>query len=232
MGNLSIMIHGDSGTGKSYLVDTAPAPRLILDIEGGHQYTPSKKVYWDLSSGNPPPKTTDSCVATVKDFKVLNTAFQWLQSGNHPFKSVAVDSLTELQKRAMDELVGTEAMKMNDWGTILRRLEGLVRAFRDLTMANGKPGLQCVAFVTGTKMKDGKIGPLIQGQLADTLAYHFDVCGYMHMTADPDGGLLRHLLVQPVNGIISKDRTGRLGYQLTNPNLTAMLALLNQEESK
>ena len=45
---LTMLIHGDAGTGKSWLGNTVPAPRLILDAEGRSIYLPGgPKVTWD-----------------------------------------------------------------------------------------------------------------------------------------------------------------------------------------
>ena len=228
---LTVVIHGESGAGKSWLADTSPAPRLILDAEGGTKWTPSTKVEWFPQKGEKPPAmdAADTCVVTVKDFGTMGTVYQWLASGDHPFRSVVIDSITEIQKRCLDGIVGTEAARMQDWGELLRKMEGLVRAFRDLTLNNGK-SLANVTLVCGTQMKDGTYRPHVQGQLGLTLPYFFDVVGYLHVGMTEDGQIGRKLLVTPVNGFTAKDRTGRLGFEITNPNITEMIARL--EEAK
>lgn len=225
---MTLVIHGESGSGKSWLADTAPAPRLILDSEGGVKWTPSKKVYWNPMKGEPIPKTEETCVVTVKDFATLGTVYNKLASGDHPFRSVVLDSLTEIQKRCLDGIAGTDAAKMQDWGELLRKMEGLVRAFRDLTLNNGK-SLHNVTFVCGSQMKDGTVRPHVQGQLGLTLPYFLDVVGYLHVGMTEDGQVGRKLLVTPVNGFTAKDRTGRLGFEVINPSITEMLGRLQEE---
>ena len=52
---LSILIHGESGVGKSWLADSVPGPRLVLDAEGRARYTPSgPKVAWNPRDSEPP----------------------------------------------------------------------------------------------------------------------------------------------------------------------------------
>lgn len=226
--SLTIVIHGESGAGKSWLADTAPAPRLVLDAEGGTGWTQSKKVYWDPLSGSPPPATEDTCVATIKNFQAMGKVLQWLQSGKHPFKSVVIDSLTEIQKRCLDNVSGTEAMTQQGWGEVLRKMEALVRSFRDLTIPNGTPGLPCVVFVAGSQVKDGVTRPHLQGQLGNTLPYFVDVVGYLYLKQNEDGDIVRSLLTAPVGGFAAKDRTGQFGTVVNDPNVATMLATLEE----
>lgn len=219
---LTAVIHGESGVGKTHLGITTPAPRLIVDAEGGTQWVDGKKVSWNPLTEKPPSMDdVDTCVVTVRDFQTLTTLLQWLQSGQHPFKSVVLDSLTEIQKRCLDNIVGTEQARTQDWGELLRKMEKLVRDMRDMTMNNGH-SLTSVIFICGTQIKDGTAKPHVQGQLALTLPYFVDVMGYLYVEAG-DGGLVRKLLVAPINGIAAKDRTGKLGVSIENPNITTML---------
>ena len=38
--SLTIMVYGESKVGKSTFAVTAPYPRLMLDVEGGHRFLP------------------------------------------------------------------------------------------------------------------------------------------------------------------------------------------------
>lgn len=226
--NLTLVVHGESGVGKTWLAATAPGPRLIIDAEGGTNWVPGNHVPWDVMTGNPPPivKEDDSCIATIKSFQALGMLLQWLQSGKHPFRSVVVDSLTEVQKRCLDNITGVEAADQRAWGEVLRKMEGLVRAFRDLTIPNGVPTLDTVVFVAGSQVKDGITRPHLQGQLGNTLPYFVDAVGYLYLQQNEDGDIVRNLLLQPVGGFTAKDRTGQFGTKITNPNVASMLSLL------
>lgn len=213
---LTALIHGESGVGKSWLADTVPGPRLILDAEGRAKYTPSgPKVGWDVRAGGPPrfDGTWETCVASVPDFDTLQLAYQWLRAGEHDFVSIVLDSLMEAQKRCIDAAVGVNALKFEDWGTVLRRLEGLVRSYRDLTLVTSNKA-QVVVFIVGSKNIDGTLHPLLQGQLRDTVPYYIDVVGYYfkQAVADGQGGttLTRGLLIDQQPGFIAKDNTDRL----------------------
>lgn len=211
---LTILIHGESGVGKSTTADTCPGPRLILDAEGRAKYTPSgPKVLWNPMTEAPPKYdgTWNTCVVSVTDFDVVDQVYVWLRSGQHPFVSVVVDSLMEMQKRAIDKIAGMQQMKTQDWGELLRRLEGQVRTFRDLTMIEDNP-IQVVVFIVGSVMgEDGKQRPLLQGALKNTVPYYIDVVGYLFTQIDTETGSLVHrMLLRPEPGFVAKDGTGKL----------------------
>ena len=183
METLTFVIHGDPGTGKSWLADTAPGPRLVLDAEGGAKFTPSPKVEWTNVNDAPPElgEGVETVVVKIRDLKTLQSVFTWLNRGQHPFRSVIIDSLSEVQKRAVDEIAGVEQMRTQDWGALLRKGESLVRAFRDLTMHPANP-VACVVFVCLTAERgDQKVQqrPYLQGQLGTSLPGFVDVVGYL-----------------------------------------------------
>lgn len=228
---LSILLHGDAGVGKSRLAGTAPTPSLILDAEGRARYLPGRKIEWDPLRDAPPAVdgAWDMCIVSVTDFKVLSRVFQWLQSGQHGFVSVALDSLMEVQKRYIEELVGMEQLQTQDWGSVLRHLEALVRNYRDLVLSPANT-VDCVVFTVGTRVNEnGRYEPLLQGALRQTLPYLMDTVGYLYVTHDADGSLQRNLLVQPTQTIVAKDGTGLLGGPvIASPNLTTMFESLTQ----
>ncbi len=224
--DLTIVVHGESGVGKSYFADTAPAPRLILDVEGGTKFTPSEKIEWDPRLD--PPAATDSVVVKVRDLSAVQQAFQWLNAGQHPFQSVIIDSLTEAQKRAVDQIAGTAQMKTQDWGSLLRKMEQMVRAFRDLTMHPVRP-IECVVFVCGSRTDDNGITrPHLQGQMGTTLPYYVDIVAHLTVMFDEGGEFHNQASFRPVGGIVAKDRTGRLGATMPDPSIPRLFDAVNR----
>ena len=221
---LTIVAHGESGTGKSWFSDTAPAPRLVLDVEGGVRFTPSEKVEWDPRVE--PPAGCETAVVTVRDLSAIQQTFQWLNAGQHPFRSVVIDSLTEAQKRAVDQIAGTAQMKTQDWGSLLRKMEAMVRAFRDLTSHPVKP-LECVVFVCGSRTdENGIIRPHLQGQMGATLPYYVDVVAHLSVLFDEAGEFRNRAAFRPVGGIVAKDRTARLGASMDDPTIPRMFDMV------
>lgn len=226
--SLTITVHGESGTGKSWFADTAPKPLLVLDAEGGADLTPSQpKVEWDPRMEAPPQANGwQTCVVTVRDYDDVTRAYQWLNSGQHQFKSVVIDSLTEIQKKFISKLVGVNAPKIQDWGTILRHMEEDVSNFRDLKLHKTNP-LEAIVFVCVTSQRDesGLMRPHVQGSLATTLPYKTDVVGAYITAPDQEDPTKanRFLVVQPLGKYIAKDRTDKLGSFIQDPNIEDML---------
>lgn len=228
--SLILLVHGEPKTGKSWLADTAPSPRLILDAENGSRFTPSRKTYWNPHSEEPPaPGEWESCVVTIRDFETLASTFAWLNSGKHPFRSVVLDSITEIQKRCKDGIIGTDdVVTERQWGQMLVRMERIVRDFRDLTMNPVTP-IESVVLLALTTEKGGKFRPLIQGALGVSLPGFVDVIGYLAVVQDEEGQKVRRMLVAPHELFEAGDRTSvfeALG-AIDSPNVEQMIQTMN-----
>ena len=79
--SLTVMVYGESKVGKSSLAVTAPYPRLMLDVEGGHRFLPIIVKYWDPLREEPPiaDGTWDTVVVTVRDYDTVLKTYQLLQ---------------------------------------------------------------------------------------------------------------------------------------------------------
>ena len=186
--SLTIMVYGESKVGKSSFAVTAPYPRLMLDVEGGHRFLPINIKYWDPLTEEPPlaDGTWDTVVVKVNDYDVVMKAFQWLQSGKHQFKSLIIDSISELQVKCMDNIAGTEQMKMQQWGELLRHMGALLRDLRDLTMHPTQPLEAVVLTAMARKGQDGVYRPYLQGQLAIQAPYFYDILGAITVETEPN----------------------------------------------
>jgi hypothetical protein len=219
------LIHGESGVGKSDLADTIPGPRLILDAEGGSEYTPSwPKQVWNPNY--PPPgmpgcephlqQVADTVRVIVQDWDTWTKVHQWLVYGQHPFVSFVADSLTEIQKRCRDNIRGTEQMQQQHWGELLIQMETAVRQLRDLAKSPYNR-LMNVIILALTDLNKERGRPLVQGSLQVALPGFVDLVGYMATQSAPDGqSLTRTLLVQPYGQYVAKDRTKLITHYLSN----------------
>lgn len=226
---LSFLIHADSKIGKSWLADTAPAPRLCLDAEGGIDWTPSLKTEWDPTTQPPPvyDGTWETCVVRVKNFMTIEYVGQWLASGQHPFKSVSMDSVSEVQQRCIDAIAGADQMSTPNWGELLRKMTKLLREFRDYTL-HPINSLEAVTIVAMSKQdQNGKWRPDAQGALFNKMPYYFDLIGYLFIQTMDDGTKLRRLLCSPHQMYEAGERLGgRLPEVVDNPNITKMLDMM------
>lgn len=237
---LTALLHGESGAGKSWTGASTPTPRLIIDVEGRAKHIPhlGRVVYWDAVSEAPPAAGEwDTCIAPANTFSVLPTVYSWLRSGQHPFRSATVDSLMEAQKRWVDQNIGDNTLKTQDWGAVLRALESFVRNMRDV-VNYPEAHLDVVVIICGSVPDErGRQRPLLQGQLKNTLPYYFDVVGWQYIVpnpADPQQ-MMRVLNVGPTPYAVAKDGTGRLGgpeidvSNLETTNLTTLYQNYDQQ---
>lgn len=225
---LTIVVHGEAGAGKSWLADTAPGPRLILDVEGGTRFTPSPKVQWDPTQSVPENLgPEDSVVVVVHDMDAIDRAYQWLSQSQHPFKSVVIDSLTEAQQRYKDRIMGSSQMKIQDWGELADQTIKLVRRFRDLTMLQYP--VEVMVWVCGSAEKGQDhpvVRPMLQGSSAEKIGYYVDVMTCLGVVADSEGNIGRRALFAEVGGFAAKDRTGKLGVTMDAPSIPKMLDMV------
>lgn len=224
--NASVLFYGPSKVGKTTLVCSGPQPVLLLDAEGGSRFLRRKKVVWSNPLMEPPDMTDhEVCVVFVRDFASLDNVYTWLHSGKHPFRTVAIDSISEAQQRCVDAIAGQNQMTQPDWGTLLRRISALVRGYRDLLIHPLNP-VDCVAFTAMERVNPmGVHAPYLQGAIASVLSYYLDIVCYYGVSSNEEGAAVRKLLTKPHPQFVAGDRPGMLPEVIENPTLEAILEM-------
>lgn len=233
---LSVLVHGHSKVGKTTFAATAPYPRLLLDVESASRFLPVVRKVWDPKEGPPPMAdgTWDTCVVYVRDYSTVNQVYAWLQVGQHQFKSLILDSISELQVRLKEQIAGRGQLQTQQWGEVLTNLAGLMRDFRDLTMHPTNP-LEAIVLTAMTTQRDGMWRPYLQGQLATVIPYFWDITAYLYVdqipSNDPTGQTppedIRRLLTRKHPAFEAGERVqGRIPGVLDNPNITEMLDMV------
>lgn len=120
----------------------------------------------------------------VRDYDTVAKVYQWLQVGQHQFKSLILDSISELQVRLKEKIAGRGQLQTQQWGEVLTSLAGLMRDFRDLTMHPINP-LEAIVLTAMTIQKDGMWRPYLQGQLATVIPYFWDITAYLYVDQIP-----------------------------------------------
>lgn len=227
---LTLLVFGASKAGKSTLSVTAPAPRLYLDVESASRFLPIERTYWDPAKEAPPEYdgTWDTAVVQTRDWATVEKVYQWLASGRHPFSSLIIDSISELQSRFIESVNGRQQLSQQHWGDVYRAVGGLVRDIRDLTMHPTRP-LQSVVMTAMMKERDGRYTPWCQGQLQTLLPYLMDVTGYLwaeQITDEITGEQreVRKFLTRRTDSYEAGERVGgRIPRVIEDPNIAQMI---------
>jgi hypothetical protein len=229
--NLNILVYGDSGVGKTRLAgsaDDVPEMRsvLVVDFEGGTE---------TLKHSYPNCDTV-----RVESWKEVQAVYDELYASNHKYKTVILDSLSEVQKfnmyNVMQKLVeqnenrDVDVPSMREWGINLEQMRKFVRAFRDLPMNTIFTALMKAE-------KDQKTGllvkePLLSGKLAKEVAAFLDIVVFMYMRemeVDNETKQTRLLLSQATDTCTAKDRTAKLPQVMIEPTMGEIMKYINTE---
>jgi DNA polymerase III delta prime subunit len=121
-----VVLYGPPGSGKTTMGASFPDV-LFLSAESGLLSVRDK----------------DIDVWTIEGWKDLEEAYEFLRKGDHAYKSVVIDSLTEAQKKLHEHIIREfpgkrrdygDLMSQSDWGYAIDRMRKMCRAFRDLPM--------------------------------------------------------------------------------------------------
>ena len=228
---LSFLIHGGAGSGKTTFSTTGPKPLLLLDVEMASRFVKAeiKKIKWNPLTDSPPVAdgTWDICVVTVDNYEKAAKAYQYLKSRQHPFKTVVVDSISELQAKAIEDIKGRSQLQTQDWGKLLQRIAFLCRDLRDLT-GDDENSIEAVVITAMSKQDGDMLKPYLQGQVSAQIPYWFDVTGYLYVaqevnTTTGETTDTRNLLVGRHPNFEAKSRVPGLPNVIPQPNISVML---------
>jgi len=211
-----VLLYSDPGVGKTTAAALSPKP-LIINCEGGTLCLNKFKEYHpklDIQTFRP------------DNIKELQEIFWFLKSGEHDRQTVVLDSLSEIQRMSMDEILADpkrddrhdrDTPTLQDYGKNTQQLRKLVRAFRDLPM---NVVFTCLAGERKDET-DGsvKIMPDLTPKLAADVMGYVDVVGYLFVSEENGVEGVRKLLTQPKGKFLAKDRSGKLGVGMTEPTM-------------
>lgn len=229
---LNILIYGDPGAGKTVLAGSADLvpemrPVLFLDVEAGTE-----------SLRNTYPGVD---IVRVTSWQDVQNVYNELYNGGHGYNTVVLDSLTEIQKFSMYQIMvdlvqrksdaDPDVPGMREWGKNIEQIRRFVRAFRDLPMHAIFTALMKSDKNTKTGVTTMK--PYLSGKLADEVAGFLDVVVYYYvkqMGAGDEAVFKRLLLTQKTEEQVAKDRTGNLDVVIEDPTLEILYRQMYQSK--
>lgn len=223
---LNILIYGQPGVGKTFFAGTAEdseltSPTIFLDVEGGTT-TLRKRKNLDVVRI----RSTEELVATHK---------MLLEQNDNHYKTVVIDSLTELQKLdmhgIMKELVSRrpdldpDVPSQREWGKSIEHMRRITRAYRDLPM---NTIFTCLVVIDKDDSGTVTYAPSLPGKLKMEISGFVDVVGYL-TTATENDETVRRLQFAATKKVIAKDRTASLGDVVDNPTIPMLWEMMHND---
>lgn len=219
---LKILLYGEPGTGKTVFSAGAPSP-LFVDVEHGTRSLLNH------------PELQHTPVLPMREWEEIEELFWEMRAGEdeslNAIETVVIDSISELQRRQMDEILKGAASKdanrnpylpyQQDYKLNTEVLRRMVVSFRDL-----EKNLIVTAHSTEQQdQNDGRVflRPAVTPKLSQTLTGIMDVVAYMGVEVDKSGEQKRYLQVMPSRNILAKTRIGGLDPIIENPTFQHLL---------
>jgi len=229
--SLNMLIYGKSGVGKTRLAASASqvesmSPVLLIDVEGGTFSI--RDVYPSVD------------VLRVRDWDEMQEVYNELYDGSHRYKTVILDSLTEIQKFSMINIMidllkdprnndrDPDIPSIREWGKNIEQIRKMVRAFRDLPIST----IFTALVVEDKNVKTGAVEkkPSLSGKLSGEVAGFLDIVSYYYVKPVPIPGSAptqyenqRLLLSTATEDTVAKDRSDRLPTVVQQPTMSVLL---------
>lgn len=224
----SMVLYGGKGVGKTSLLGDcanvpAWAPILILATEDGSSVLSRK--YKD----NPLVR-----VVNIEDWPVAGALIQAVAENETEFKTVAIDTLPELQEinKAHITSDGANEMRIQDWGTLADNTITIVK------MLHRSPFVNVIFTAHVEKVQDdsGKVlySPYLLGKKSLQEAMKpIDIVAYLAVAQDKNTKeSMRVLQVHPDGKFDASDRSGKLQGQYINPTMSELYEDLMAEDEE
>lgn len=232
--NFNMLIYGEYGVGKTLLAgmaDDVPEMRrvLFLDIEGGTQ---SLRDFPNVD------------VLRVTDWNSMQRVYDEFRVMQHEYRTVVIDSLTELQDFNMSTIMETMLRKpdheerdpdvpgLHEWNKNSKQIRKFVRAWRDLPVSTIFTALSKQEL---DKMKRPKTMVGLPGKLAREIPGFFDYVFYYYVDNIEDQGEVRLLRTRKTSDIAAKARQGMKGDLpeiIGNPTMRQLYTLIRKFEQE
>ena len=173
---INIWIFGESGVGKTeFAAELAiHGPVLYLNAEKSLNKIRHHPLVKEIAP--------NLDIINVSTWEEIQNAFACAYEGKDRYKWIIIDSLTDLNRCAKDEILSSskesDSLSIREWGKISIRMEKIIRYFRDL-------GTNTMFVSLSKDIKNDSTGetkafPQIAGNLKEEGAAMVDIMGYMY----------------------------------------------------
>lgn len=239
---LKLLVYAQHGIGKTTLAGSVVDVESMNDViminaESGDTVMQNNKRIKNIGALDIIPVDRFDTVVKIYEFLTSHVKFRnaddlkslrkqegWLKGVNpdlienpRKYKTVIIDSLTEVEAYCMYKLLGvhgefstemlnedTKTAEFKEYKQNNNMMNLLVRAFRDLDM---NVIVLCGRVFEQDEMKRFHYGPALTGKLRNQVQGYFDIVGYLVAGKAPDGGEApRRLWVQPEGKWDAKNR--------------------------
>lgn len=227
-----VLVYGRNGSGKTRFAATAPEV-LIIDIN---------------EQGTRSARNTKAKVFEAQRWEDIGNMYWYLASGKHPYKSVALDTLTAMQAVAMDFVLDeaedrdpNREKRMPDkrtYGRAGKLMEGMILAYRNLPM-------HVVFTAQEREIKDDDTGEVmlhtadLPNSSRGAALGAAGIVGRLftkEVRVKKQGKVIKkwsdHLLVGPHEAFDTKDRTNELDRVVRNPTMSLILDAWNSDNNQ
>jgi len=212
---IKLLIYGSPGVGKTVFCSQFPSP-LFIDSEKGMAAIEKQIDYVSITNFEEFQELLKDIIENVEEYK-------------KKYKTIVVDSVTELQKRSLDYIL-KKAVQNNisrdpnlitqqDWGKNTESMRKALRSLRDLSEHFNivLTALSREVSSEGNLIKRPDLTP----SLFSSLNSYLDIMGYMmtktEENEDKKMEVTRYLIFANTNKFIAKSRIRNLSNVIKNP---------------
>lgn len=222
---LSILVYGQSGSGKTSVAATLPGKVLIVNAENGLLSISSGKemAVYDITVD----KDGKELGREWRFEKLLHLLKEVLPGMTEKFDWLVFDSLTEISQNVAEALKKkypdkSDSLKL--WGEYNDLMVAFIKQLRDYRPFN----ILLLALDSIDKDDTGKrfTGVDINGKVSSRVPALLDEVFYLKDFEGADGKKVKKLITSTYQNITAKDRSGKLD-QFEDPNLSNIVAKIN-----
>lgn len=210
---VKVLLYGKSGGGKTRAAGTINRDpnnvnTLVINTEGGGWQTIKQQL------GYTP------YVAQINNYSDLLQTINNLETNPDKIENTIVDSVTELAILILDDIVKGKQPRIQDFGTLAKRLQTVLRRLRDLPM-----NVVFTALSSEVSYKDEVVGeePDIIGSTKKILPALVDAVFYVGGFDDEKGKTAYMAQTKPAKGRIAKMRGADLPAVVPTDNLWQLI---------